>query len=212
MVEGDIVKSISGKYEGQIGTVSKINGKTLKLLIGDTETGNVPWNSVEKVVQQSTPPPSDNEENNPDPTRPVIVHARSTGGNRLFKTSVFAMTFMMGMSSMQGVKPWITANSFEEHLSASMFTVKGKPVHGLIVDPGAARGLTGIDTLRTYNRDVLQPNGISYTIEQSDGTFSGIGGDAQPAAGALWLPIGLEGVGLVLWTGYLILLSLLRLK
>ena len=30
VAEGDIVKSISGKYEGQIGIVSKINGKTLK--------------------------------------------------------------------------------------------------------------------------------------------------------------------------------------
>ena len=65
--------------------------------------------------------------------------------------------------------------------------VRGVRRRGLIVDPGAASGLMGTDTLLDIKKAVLDPQGLSMVVSDSDSTFSGIDGVSNGAAGCVRL-------------------------
>ena len=69
--------------------------------------------------------------------------------------------------------------------------VRGRRRYGLIVDPGASKGLMGTETLREYVTAVLKPHQLasSIVVQESSTTFSGINGEVDPSAGAAELPM-----------------------
>jgi len=77
---------------------------------------------------------------------------------------------------------------------ASQFhTVKGRHLHGLIVDPGACDGIIGTHTLSRYAQDRLWPKNLDISTRPSVGTFSGINGEPKPGMGRATIPLGLPG-------------------
>ncbi len=84
-----------------------------------------------------------------------------------------------------------SANGFQN------FTcVNGRPRPGLIVDPGAARGLIGSDSLRDIINTILRPAGKDHLVKwkQSNNKFTGISTDEQHSVGLVNFPIGLLGI------------------
>ena len=75
-----------------------------------------------------------------------------------------------------------------------LHTVRGKQVHGLIIDPGAASGVIGTYTCGNYMREVLWPSGMDIEVTPSTGTFTGIDGEPQPGLGKARMPLGLPGL------------------
>ena len=80
--------------------------------------------------------------------------------------------------------------------------MKGKKLHGLIVDPGAASGLMGVDTLQEYFDDVLWPLGFGegdllYTYNHLP-WLRGIEGYRERAVARVSLLVGVDGE-LCLW-------------
>ena len=75
-----------------------------------------------------------------------------------------------------------------------MHSVGGTPVHGLIVDPGAAAGLMGIDTLRLFLRETLDALGLEVSVAPSSATFTGVDGLPEPSLGRCTVPIGVPGL------------------
>ena len=75
-------------------------------------------------------------------------------------------------------------------------SVKGKTIYGLIVDPGAARGLIGADTLKDIIQHVLKPHGKHRDIKwhRPSGKFQGISAEPQQSLGQCEFPIGLLGI------------------
>eukprot|EP00959_Pyramimonas_sp_CCMP1952_P049684 1038302-Pyramimonas_sp.AAC.1 len=65
---------------------------------------------------------------------------------------------------------------------------------GIIVDPGAAAGLMGTDTMKDYVRTYLKDAGLEYTLAPSNSTFSGIDGNADPGLAVVTMPLGAPGV------------------
>ncbi|CAE8598968.1 unnamed protein product, partial [Polarella glacialis] len=53
--------------------------------------------------------------------------------------------------------------------------------HGLLIDPGAASGLIGSDTLKNYRDAILVPQGVDITIRPTSQNVSGISGKPEPA-------------------------------
>ena len=81
-----------------------------------------------------------------------------------------------------------------------MFTVRGEERFGLVIDPGAATGLTGTDTLRRYYEQVLVPKGYgSILVNPSSATFTGIDGQPEPGVGVAEIPLALVGAPDVVW-------------
>ena len=72
--------------------------------------------------------------------------------------------------------------------------MRGKPVHGLVVDPGAASGLMGTDTMREYITDHLQYTDMALSLFPSNNTFSGINGNDDPSIAVALVPLGVKGV------------------
>ena len=76
------------------------------------------------------------------------------------------------------------------------FTVKGEKRRGLIVDPGAASGLIGSETLRDLVEHCLK--GQNYTIDKGKVVpVSGINGNAEETLGQVSLPLKSGGSDLV---------------
>ena len=75
-------------------------------------------------------------------------------------------------------------------------TVKGQVVFGLIVDPGASRGLIGSETLRLIVEHILAPRGLNKDIRhnKSDAKFTGISSSHEHSLGMVSFPIGLIGI------------------
>ena len=75
-------------------------------------------------------------------------------------------------------------------------TVKGRKQSGLVIDPGAAKGVIGSDTLKEIQDYVLAPRGlVKYIIwKPSQSRFSGISSTQEHSLGICGLPIGLQGV------------------
>ncbi len=99
------------------------------------------------------------------------------------------------LRNVYGAMP--SANGFQN------FTcVNGKPRPGLIVDPGAARGLIGSDSLRDIINTVLRPAGKDHLVKwkQSNNKFTGISTDEQHSIGLVNFPIGLLGINNATYT------------
>ena len=75
-------------------------------------------------------------------------------------------------------------------------SVKGRHVPGLIVDPGAARGVLGTDSLAELINAVLRPRHLQQSIvwHGSQAKFSGISSTVQHSHGVVSIPIGLQGI------------------
>ena len=75
-------------------------------------------------------------------------------------------------------------------------TVSGQFCPGLIVDPGASRGLIGTDTLSEIIRTVIRPAGLAHKITWHDSNhqFAGISAKAERSLGHVRIPIGLRGM------------------
>lgn len=74
--------------------------------------------------------------------------------------------------------------------------INGRSRPGLIVDPGAARGLIGSDSLREIINSVLRPAGKDHLVKwkPSNNKFTGISTDEQKSIGLVNFPIGLLGI------------------
>ena len=72
------------------------------------------------------------------------------------------------------------------------FTVRGERRRGLIVDPGAASGLVGTETLRDMIQSCIAPHGkqdgIKYSFDKTT-PVSGISGEADQTLGEVVLPL-----------------------
>ena len=77
-----------------------------------------------------------------------------------------------------------------------LMTVQGVRIYGLIVDPGAARGVIGCDSLGEIKDQVLKPRWMLKYIAwaTSNAKFSGISSDLQYSVGLVTFPIGLQGI------------------
>ena len=76
--------------------------------------------------------------------------------------------------------------------------IKGNKVYGILIDPGAAKGLIGSDTLHDLIENVLKPNHMQHLIkwQKSHNKFTGISADPQISLGMVQFPIGLKGIKL----------------
>ena len=77
-----------------------------------------------------------------------------------------------------------------------MTSVRGKQLFGLLIDPGAARGLIGTETLRILFKEVLHPRNLVGQViwKTSKNAFSGISAKAETSLGLVTFPIGLVGL------------------
>ena len=109
------------------------------------------------------------------------------------------------MSDVPGSKKPPIANCFP--MSSNNFhrifhTIKGVHKSGLLVDPGASRGLIGSDTLKDIIKDVLVPNNMQKFIvwQPSTAKFTGISDQENDSLGICTFPIGLQGVSTCFYT------------
>ena len=84
-----------------------------------------------------------------------------------------------------------TSNPFK-----NLAVINGVMVIGLIVDPGAARGLIGSATLREIFDRILRPQGLMNRVMwyRSKNKFTGISSQPQQSIGICVFPIGLVGM------------------
>ena len=78
----------------------------------------------------------------------------------------------------------------------NLAVINGVCVIGLIVDPGAARGLIGSATLREIFEKLLRPRGLMKHVMwyRSKNKFTGISSQPQHSIGICVFPIGLVGM------------------
>ncbi|CAK0803910.1 unnamed protein product, partial [Prorocentrum cordatum] len=77
------------------------------------------------------------------------------------------------------------------------FTViKGLKAHGLLIDPGASRGLIGTDTFADIVAQILRPRRLEKFVKwkPSINKFTGITADPQKSLSLVSFPIGLQGI------------------
>ena len=86
--------------------------------------------------------------------------------------------------------------AFSNHKYILLMTIKGRKQLGLIVDPGAARGVLGCDTLLEIKMSLLEPLKLAKFITwfKSQSKFSGISSAQEHSLGLCHLPIGLRGI------------------
>ena len=70
---------------------------------------------------------------------------------------------------------FMTAKS-PEKAHQQMHLVRGREMPGLIVDPGAAAGVMGTETLRDFVKGYLHTSGRHYELAPPTSTFTGIDG------------------------------------
>ena len=77
-----------------------------------------------------------------------------------------------------------------------LMTVKGRKQSGLVIDPGAAKGVIGSDTLKEIQDIVLTPRNLLQCViwKASQSRFSGISSTQECSLGVVGIPIGLQGV------------------
>eukprot|EP00959_Pyramimonas_sp_CCMP1952_P045112 942249-Pyramimonas_sp.AAC.1 len=73
-------------------------------------------------------------------------------------------------------------------------TVRGDKRRGIIIDPGAAEGLGGTETLREICQALLWPRGKSLEVKPSAAKLSGIDGVPNPSMGLGKLPLNLTAL------------------
>ena len=74
--------------------------------------------------------------------------------------------------------------------------VRGQKRYGLLVDPGASRGLIGSETLREIIDHVLKPRKMQSLVvwTRSSAKFSGISSKHEESLSMVSFPIGLDGI------------------
>ena len=98
--------------------------------------------------------------------------------------------FVFGMQPRQ--------TTLNNNSSNKVYTnVRGRDHVGLIIDPGASRGIIGSDTLLAIIRAVHRPRNLErqITYTKSNSTFSGINAGSSRSCGFVSFPIGLLGIG-----------------
>ena len=77
-----------------------------------------------------------------------------------------------------------------------LHTIMGQHYHGLLLDPGASRGIMGTDMFQCLIQHVLEPYGKTRHIvwRDSQASFSGISATVQRSIAAITMPIGLAGM------------------
>jgi hypothetical protein len=81
--------------------------------------------------------------------------------------------------------------------TASIYTsVRGVRHYGLIIDPGASKGLIGQETLNEIIQYVLKPAGLDKHVQwtTSRAKFTGISKTVEMSLGVVTFPIGLVGL------------------
>ncbi|CAE8689120.1 unnamed protein product, partial [Polarella glacialis] len=76
-----------------------------------------------------------------------------------------------------------------EDWSSLYRSVRGVKRHGLLIDPGAASGLIGSDTLKEYRDEILLPHGVDIICRPTTQNVSGISGKPEPALSRVTMPI-----------------------
>ncbi|CAE8626795.1 unnamed protein product [Polarella glacialis] len=76
-----------------------------------------------------------------------------------------------------------------EDWSSLYHSVRGVKRHGLLIDPGAASGLIGSDTLKEYRDEILLPQGVDIICRPTTQNVSGISGKPEPALSRVTMPI-----------------------
>lgn len=93
--------------------------------------------------------------------------------------------------------------AFHQNTDYSNFmAVRGKITYGLLIDPGASRGLIGSETLRNIMQHVIKPHNKQHLVSRSKSNagFSGISAGVQMSLGRVNIPIGLLGVNRATFT------------
>ncbi|CAE8636274.1 unnamed protein product, partial [Polarella glacialis] len=76
-----------------------------------------------------------------------------------------------------------------EDWSSLYHSVRGVKRHGLLIDPGAASGLIGSDTLKEFRDEILLPLGVDIICRPTTQNVSGISGKPEPALSRVTMPI-----------------------
>ena len=80
--------------------------------------------------------------------------------------------------------------AFNYYEAADYFMVRGQKRRGLIIDPGAASGLIGTETLRDLIDNCVKPFGLEVAIEEDVTTpVSGIDGKSDQTLGRVTVPL-----------------------
>ena len=88
----------------------------------------------------------------------------------------------------------VATSVYHSDLPHSIYTsVRGVQMYGLLVDPGASKGLMGTDTLHDIIKFVLKPCGLENAVvfNKSTSSFTGISDSQQHSLGIVNFPIGL---------------------
>ena len=90
----------------------------------------------------------------------------------------------------------LSFSAFPNNLYKAFTAVKGLMLYGLLIDPGAARGLIGSDTLRDIFEYVLKPFRMLDRVRKrpSGNRFTGISPTPEHSLGLVKFPIGLKGI------------------
>ncbi|CAE8737965.1 unnamed protein product, partial [Polarella glacialis] len=140
----------------------------------------------EKPSSPTRPPPQST-------TEPMIDTAGNPGYNdgygELDTTTalvpdvrVNALSFLVGTCSSAFPTDY-------EDWSSLYHSVRGVKRHGLLIDPGAASGLIGSDTLKEYRDEILLPHGVDIICRPTTQNVSGISGKPEPALSRVTMPI-----------------------
>ena len=80
--------------------------------------------------------------------------------------------------------------AFNFYEAADYFAVRGEKRRGLIIDPGAASGLIGCDTLKDLMEHCIKPYGKEISIDKSiTSPVSGISGGSDRTLGQVTIPL-----------------------
>ena len=90
----------------------------------------------------------------------------------------------------------MSASNLEESPFKAFQSIRGQTMCGLVVDPGASRGLIGRNTLKRIQEQVLQPFGRQHEVKwsKSKARFTGISAKTEHSQGLVTFPIGLNMV------------------
>ena len=84
---------------------------------------------------------------------------------------------------------FLVGRVFWGNTTESYHAVQGRKRHGLIVDPGAASGIIGTDTLLEYQQEVLHYTNHKVAVRPSHAQFTGIDGCPTPGIGTAVIPL-----------------------
>ncbi|CAE8606470.1 unnamed protein product, partial [Polarella glacialis] len=140
----------------------------------------------EKPSSSTRPPPQST-------TEPMIDTAGNLGYNDGYReldtapapmpdVRVNSLSFLVGTCSS-------AFPTDHEDWSSLYHSVRGVKRHGLLIDPGAASGLIGSDTLKEFRDEILLPHGVDIICRPTTQNVSGVSGKPEPALSRVTMPI-----------------------